>query len=58
MSLDYGRNGIIFKNGWQKNSEVTIFKFIKRVEKLGVGEVVITDISRDGTLRGIYFRVF
>ncbi|MBA7484025.1 Phosphoribosyl isomerase A [subsurface metagenome] len=55
LSLDYDRNGMIFKNGWQKKSKDSIFKFIKKVEKLGVTEVVITDISRDGTLKGVNF---
>ena len=53
LSIDYGRNGIIFKNGWQKKVSVNIFELIKKVEGLGLKEAVITDISRDGTLKGI-----
>ncbi len=55
LSLDYGKNGIIFKNGWQKETQITIFKMLKRLESLGAGEVIITDISRDGTLEGVDF---
>ena len=55
LSLDYGKNGIIFKNGWQKETQLTIFKMLKRLESLGAGEVIITDISRDGTLEGVDF---
>ena len=39
----------------KKKSKDSIFKFIKKVEKLGVTEVVITDISKDGTLEGVNF---
>ncbi|MEA2016054.1 MAG: 1-(5-phosphoribosyl)-5-[(5-phosphoribosylamino)methylideneamino]imidazole-4-carboxamide isomerase [Actinomycetota bacterium] len=53
LSLDYGRDGIIFKNGWQKDAGIKIFEIIKEAEDLGAEEVIVTDISRDGTLEGI-----
>jgi len=53
LSIDYGRNGMIFKNGWQKKISVGIFELIKKVEGLDIKEAIITDISRDGTLKGI-----
>jgi phosphoribosylformimino-5-aminoimidazole carboxamide ribotide isomerase len=53
ISLDYGSSGIVFKNGWQKESAVSIFESIKKVEQSGAGEVIVTDISRDGTLKGV-----
>lgn len=53
ISLDYGINGMVFKNGWQKESAISIFKSIKKVERSGAGEVIVTDISRDGTLEGV-----
>jgi len=53
LSIDYGRNGMIFKNGWQKRVSANIFELIKKVEGSGIKEAVITDISRDGTLEGI-----
>jgi phosphoribosylformimino-5-aminoimidazole carboxamide ribotide isomerase len=55
LSLDYGEGGIIFKDGWRKKTGVTIFEVIKNLESLGVGEVIITDILRDGMLGGINF---
>ena len=55
MSLDYGEGGIIFKDGWRKKTGITIFEIIKNLESLGVKEVIITDILRDGTLGGINF---
>ena len=53
ISLDYGRNGMIFKNGWRKESKVSIFELVKKVKQSGAEEVIITDISRDGTLKGV-----
>ncbi len=55
LSLDYGTSGIIFKNGWQRKTSLTIFEIIKRLKDLGASQVIITDISRDGTLEGIDF---
>ncbi len=52
-SVDYGRKGIVFKNGWQEKSNIGIFEFIEKIERLNINEVIITDISRDGTLKGI-----
>ena len=53
LSLDYTANGVIHKNGWQEKTLFNIFELITKVENLGVKEIIITDISRDGTLRGI-----
>lgn len=53
ISIDYGINGMVYKNGWQKESAISIFELIKKVELSGAGEVIITDISRDGTLEGV-----
>ena len=52
LSLDYGKDGLIFKNGWQKRTTLDIFYLTKKLEKLQVKEIIITDISRDGTLKG------
>jgi phosphoribosylformimino-5-aminoimidazole carboxamide ribotide isomerase len=53
LSLDYTADGLINKNGWQKKSSFNIFEFITKVEKSGLREIIITDIARDGTLRGV-----
>ncbi len=55
LSLDYGKDGIIFKNGWQKDTGIKIFEIIRNVESLSAEKVIVTDISRDGTLEGINF---
>lgn len=53
LSLDYGKGGNIFKNGWQSETSLNIFSTIKNLEELGVKQIIITDISKDGTLEGI-----
>lgn len=56
LSLDYGKDGLIFKDGWQKGTEIKLFDFAKELEVLGVKEIIITDILRDGTLKGSNFK--
>jgi phosphoribosylformimino-5-aminoimidazole carboxamide ribotide isomerase len=53
LSLDYTADGTINKNGWQMKSRFNVFEFINMVEESGLEEIIITDISRDGTLKGI-----
>ena len=53
VSLDFGRDGTIYKNGWQERTSKNIFDFAGELEKLGMDEVIVTDIERDGTLGGI-----
>lgn len=38
--------------GWVKVSDVDYIEFAKNIEQLGVGTIIFTDISRDGTLTG------
>lgn len=39
-------------SGWLENSETDVVDFIKEYQKKGFGEVVCTDISKDGMLQG------
>jgi phosphoribosylformimino-5-aminoimidazole carboxamide ribotide isomerase len=52
ISLDFGKNGTIYKNGWQDKTSKNIFDFTLELEKLGLEEIIVTDIERDGTLGG------
>ncbi|MHC1721350.1 MAG: 1-(5-phosphoribosyl)-5-[(5-phosphoribosylamino)methylideneamino]imidazole-4-carboxamide isomerase [Clostridiaceae bacterium] len=38
--------------GWVKVSDVDFIEFAKNMELIGVGTIIFTDISRDGTLEG------
>ncbi len=52
LSLDYGRNGKVYKHGWQEESSKKISDFFIGLEELGIKEIIITDITKDGTLEG------
>lgn len=51
VSLDFRRNEVM-KNAWTKSSNLTIFEAIKKIENLGLKRILVTSISKDGTLEG------
>lgn len=62
--LKYGEKiavGVDFKddkvctNGWLEKSEVNYLDFCKELEQIGVKNIIVTDISKDGTLKGVNF---
>jgi len=50
------RDGQVATHGWQEMSGVTAISLTLRMKELGIRRVVYTDITRDGTLRGINAR--
>jgi len=58
ISLDFGKQNMIFQKGWLSGSEIDLFDFGKKIKESGIKEVIITDISRDGTLEGVNIDVF
>jgi phosphoribosylformimino-5-aminoimidazole carboxamide ribotide isomerase len=57
ISLDFGKENRVFKKGWVTRSDMDLFVFGKIIKDSGVNEVIITDISRDGTLEGVNIAV-
>lgn len=53
ISLDFGKENKVFKKGWLSGSDMDLFDFGKKIKDTGINEVIITDISRDGTLEGV-----
>lgn len=47
------RDGMIATDGWQKTSRVPVEDQIKYCHVLGIETYLVTDISLDGTLRGV-----
>lgn len=39
-------------NGWEEESDIDVIGFIKKYEKLGINNVICTDIAKDGMLQG------
>ena len=46
------RNGLVATHGWTETSETTGEEFCAVLDALGVQTVIVTDISRDGAMRG------
>ena len=46
------RNGLVATHGWTETSEITCEAFCAELESLGVQTIIVTDISRDGAMRG------
>ncbi|MCG2788961.1 MAG: 1-(5-phosphoribosyl)-5-[(5-phosphoribosylamino)methylideneamino]imidazole-4-carboxamide isomerase [Actinomycetia bacterium] len=57
LSLDYDRSGIIYKNGWKKATAVNVLSFATELENFGINEMIVTDISKDGTLESPDFKI-
>ncbi len=46
------KDGYAYGKGWLEGSSLYYIDFAKSLEKLGVKNVIVTDISKDGTLEG------
>ena len=46
------RNRRIAVEGWRRDTETDLFAFLARIERLGIAEVFVTDISKDGAMAG------
>lgn len=52
------RDGIVRVNGWERDARATLAEVLARVEELGIGEALITDINKDGAMRGPSFALY
>jgi phosphoribosylformimino-5-aminoimidazole carboxamide ribotide isomerase len=52
------RDGIIRVAGWERDATVSVAEVFARIEGLGIGEALVTEISRDGALRGPSFDLY
>ena len=46
------KNGYIAIKGWLETSEVTLEEFLRKMETIGVKNIICTDISKDGAMKG------
>lgn len=46
------KDGFVSVSGWTEDSNIRYIDFAKKMEHLGVKNIIFTDISRDGTLAG------
>lgn len=46
------RDRLIAVHGWKTTTETTLFDFIRKMDSMGVRQISVTDIARDGELSG------
>jgi len=46
------RNGFVSADGWVNTLNIDIVKYVKHLSESGVRTIIVTDIERDGTMRG------
>ena len=52
------KNGKIAVKGWLEESNVTLDEFFEKMQKKGVKNIICTDISRDGAMRGTNLELY
>lgn len=55
ISIDYKLKNneiVIFSNSGKVSSNINIFEYLKNLEQLGIGDILVTSIDRDGTMKG------
>ena len=52
------RDGVIRVDGWEHASTATLEDVFSRLEALGIPEALVTDIAKDGALRGPSFGLY
>jgi len=46
------KDGKVYGRGWLAGSDLDYIDFAKKMENVGVKNIIVTDISKDGTLEG------
>lgn len=52
------KDGKIAVKGWLEQSDVTLDEFFLKMQDLGVKNIICTDISRDGAMRGTNLEIY
>ena len=52
------RRGKVATEGWLENSDTDALALIKEMENIGVRKIIYTEITRDGTLRGVDLELY
>ena len=52
------RDGKIAIKGWMETSDMTLDTFLETMEAIGIRNVICTDISRDGAMRGTNLELY
>jgi len=52
------RDGVVRVAGWERDARASLAEVLARVEALGIKEALVTDIRKDGALRGPSFDLY
>lgn len=52
------KNNFVAISGWEEKSKKYYFDFIKEIEQIGIKYIIVTDISKDGTLEGPSYKLY
>src|SRR5688500_13263554 len=52
------RDGIVRVAGWERDGNASLPDIFARIEALGIAEALVTDIARDGVMRGPAFALY
>lgn len=52
------RDGVVRVDGWERDAGASLREIFARIESLGIAEALVTDIARDGALRGPSFALY
>jgi cyclase len=52
------RDGIVRVAGWERDASASLDEVLERVAALGIAEALITDIGKDGAMRGPSFALY
>jgi cyclase len=55
VSVDYkliNKKNIVFIESGSKNTNIELYEYLKELELMGVREIILTSIDRDGTMKG------
>lgn len=56
ISIDY-REGRLALKGWEEEITVGVQELIRDLTKMGIKTIILTDITRDGTLKGVNIKL-
>lgn len=52
------KDGFVAIKGWTEKSALTAFDFCQKLQDLGIGTIIVTDISKDGAMAGTNHRLY
>jgi len=52
------RDGVVRVDGWERAAETSLLDVLARIEALDIPEALVTDIGKDGALRGPSFALY